>query len=164
MARKKSRKLGSQLTCPSSEPLSHSLTHFASQLPPFRTEETCTWSVAFGEDAGTHMAGFLPVSCPLSSPPAAALGLLHLLHCHCAGTFLSLLCWISRSPHLLPKESHITMAIWVSPIGATHPGSPSGALRFLRGFDRAWCLWYFQPFQYLQSSLLCIGQGGLACK
>lgn len=105
-------------------------------------------SIILGEDAGTHVAGFLPVNCPLSSPPAAALGLLHMLHSHCAGTFLSLPCWISRSPHLLPqlpKESHFSTTIWVFPISATRPGSPSDALCFPRGFDGAQCPWYFQP-------------------
>lgn len=65
-------------------------------------------SVRLGEDAGTHMAGFLPVSCPLSSPPAAALGLLHMPHSHCAGTFLSLLVGypaLSTCFHSFPRNS-----------------------------------------------------------
>lgn len=65
-------------------------------------------SVILAEDAGTHMAGFLPVNCPLSSPPAAALGLLHMLHSHCAGTFLSLLVGypaLSTCFHSFPRNS-----------------------------------------------------------
>lgn len=125
--KKKRGKLGGQLTCLSAEPLSHSSPaslHIARAL----LKEACTWSVALREDAGTHMAGFLPASCPLSSPPAAAPGLLHMPHSCFAGTFLSLLCWISRSPHLLPqtpKEFHFFTAIWVFPNDAA-PWLPSG--------------------------------------
>lgn len=105
-------------------------------------------SIILGEDAGTHMAGFLPVNCPLSSPPAAALGRLHMLHSRCAGTFLSLLCWVSQSPHLLPqlpKESHCSTAIGVFPASATCPCSPLDSLCFLKGVDEARCPQCFQP-------------------
>lgn len=84
--KKKRRKLGSQLTCPSSEPLSHSLTRFPSQLPPFCMEETCTWSVAFnntwrrcwhthGWISSCQLPPQLSSCCCSGPPPYAALSL-----------------------------------------------------------------------------------------
>lgn len=76
------------------------------------------------EDAGTHMAAFLPLNCPLSSPPPyAALSL--------CWDFPVTPAWISRSLHLLPQlpqEFHISTARWVFPSSAALPATPSHAL------------------------------------
>lgn len=144
--KKKRRKLGSQLTCPSSEPLSHSLTRFPSQLPQFCRQEACTWSVAFSKTWRRcwHTHGWIS-SCQL--PP-------QLSSCCCSGPppYAALsLCWdfpvtpgwISRSLHLLPqlpKEFHISTAIWVFPSSATLPVSPSDALYFSEDLLRLYAL------------------------
>lgn len=124
-------------------------------------------SLGLGEDAGTHMAGFLPVNCPLSSPPAAALGLFHMPHFSLCWDFPVTPGWISRSLHLLPqlpKEFHISTAIWVFPSSDTLSISPSYALYFSEDLLRLYALGYFQLLQNFPVSLLCIGQGGLGCK